>query len=1167
MKNFLRTSIFVVSLALTFTLNRLSAQSITYGRSFDMTDGVIFAHREDTYLQDLSVQGVTFSADGYKVFTVGDDYDQVYAYTLTTPFSLSGEFSHDGSPLSITTEETAPQGLGFSSDGKTMFVIGYNSDEVQQYSLSTAYDITSTVTHLGAYNVSTETGTPSDIAFNDSGSKMYITAGRFVFQYTLSTPFDVTNGLNVTYNGSYSSSQDSNVKSMALNPQGTKMFLLGSTSDAVYQYSLSTPYVVTSGVTYDGVSTSVAQQETFPTGIAFNPDGNKFFITGDATNGILEYDVFDGGFTENDANDGSVAGAIQFSITGETFTNAGATMTPSTHYTITNLPAGLTPTLSISGDGLSGNLLLSGKATTHQSANSIASLQFTFTNAAFTGGSAASVTNAVSAGSGYGIQFNTNYPQLFYGDFFDLSAGATFSGSSATFGAQEGTPGGLAFSRDGLKMFIVGSSSDKVHQYSLALPFKVTGGVTNNGSPLSIVAQDDGATGIAFSKDGLRMFITGANNKSIYQYSLNSSFDITSGATYIGAFSLAIYEATPQGLAFSTNGKKLFVIGSGGKEVNQFTLSAPYDITNAVSPDGLFSVSAQETSATGLAFSYDGRKMFVIGMLGIDVNQYSLTFPFDITTGVTFDGSPFSVSGQEIQPRDLAFSPDGSTLFVVGSHGDDVNSYQLPVSGFTETAANDGTVEGSVKINIFDDKFTNAGGSLTSGSHYTINNLPSGLSSSMAVAADGLSATLTLSGTAALHQNINDLSSLSFTFENGAFLSGNRSLVVGAFAAKSNFGIDFEANVEVIFGNAFSMIDGATFNNSAALYAASTDDYPRGLAFNADGTRMYVVGPTDKEIYMLSVSTPFRPDLGYGVGFTPFSVSSEDVSPKDIAFSADGLKMFVLGHATKRIFEYNLTNPFNISSGTTYSGSYFSASSLDSAPTSIALSQDGSKMFLTGATGDKVYQINLAIPFSISTATNSGNFVSVSAQETNPVGVSFNTEGTRMFVYGTASNAVHQYSLQNPFDLSSGVTASNVSINVSPEGAGASGFTFAGDGKSFIFSTYQKLAVYTLAKDGFKESPDNDGNVAGRLVTNVRFDTFVNAGSTLSIGTHYSLSAVPAGLTPVMTVSGDGYSATLTFTGTATNHQDVNDIDEIDITFTDAAFTTSDAADVLNATN
>ena len=58
-------------------------------------------------------------------------------------------------------------------------------------------------------------------------------------------------------------------------------------------------------------------------------------------------------------------------------------------------------------------------------------------------------------------------------------------------------------------------------------------------------------------------------------------------------------------------------------------------------------------------------KMFVVGTVGDDVNEYTLSTPFDVSTASFVDS--FSVAGQETSPESVAFSPavsptGGSTL-------------------------------------------------------------------------------------------------------------------------------------------------------------------------------------------------------------------------------------------------------------------------------------------------------------------------------------------------------------------------------------------------------------------------------------------------------------------------------------------------------------------------
>ena len=68
-------------------------------------------------------------------------------------------------------------------------------------------------------------------------------------------------------------------------------------------------------------------------------------------------------------------------------------------------------------------------------------------------------------------------------------------------------------------------------------------------------------------------------------------------------------------MAFSSNGTKMFVVGSGEKDVNEYTLSTPFDVSTASFVDA-FSVALQETSPQGVAFSSNGTKMFVVGVFG-----------------------------------------------------------------------------------------------------------------------------------------------------------------------------------------------------------------------------------------------------------------------------------------------------------------------------------------------------------------------------------------------------------------------------------------------------------------------------------------------------------------------------------------------------------------------
>jgi hypothetical protein len=98
---------------------------------------------------------------------------------------------------------------------------------------------------------------------------------------------------------------------------------------------------------------------------------------------------------------------------------------------------------------------------------------------------------------------------------------------------------------------------------------------------------------------------------------------------------------------------------------------------------------------------------------------------------------------------------------------------------------------------------------------------------------------------------------------------------------------------------------------------------------------------------------------------------------------------------------------------------------------------------------------------------------------------------------------------------------------------------------------------------GFSETAGNTGAVTGSIIATLSGATYAG---TLTLGGNISVVGVPAGMTAVITRT-SATVATLTLTGNATAHADINDVADIVFTFTDAAFTGVVAANVSGATS
>ena len=486
------------------------------------------------------------------------------------------------------------------------------------------------------------------------------------------------------------------------------------------------------------------------------------------------------------------------------------------------------------------------------------------------------------------------------------------------------------------------------------------------------------------------------------------------GVTFIDSFRVDFQETWPNGLAFNNDGTKMFVMGTDGDDVNEYTLSTGFDVSTASFVDS-FSVGSQESSAFGLAFSADGTKMFVTGSGGDDVNEYTLSTGFDVSTAsfndINGDGTGFDVSSQEASPTGLAFNNDGTKMFVLGATGQDVDEYTLS-TGF-------------------------------------------------------------------------DVSTASF---------------VDRFDVKSQ------------------------------------DTQPSGLAFNTDGTKMFVMGGSfrgqDVDEYTLStgfdVSTASFNDINDdGTGF---DVSSQDTQPYGLAFNNDGTKMFVTGGGDD-VNEYTLSTGFDLSSTVTFVDS-FDYSSQETSPSGLTFSNDGTKMFVTGSDGDDINVYTLSTGFDVSTASFVDSF-DVSSQETNPRDVVFNNDGTKMFVMGgnfrawVSGDDVHEYTLSTGFEI----TGPTLSSSSPSDGATSVGVN------DNIVLTFSEAVDAESGNIVIKKSSDDSTvetiDVTGGLVSGSGSTTItINPSTTLDGETDYYITIAATAFDDADSASYVGFTAstTLNFT-------------------------------------
>lgn len=261
------------SLALVSSDIAFNIQNSTYDTSFSV------------YSQERYAHALAFKSDGTKMYVCGDYFNRVFQYTLSTPFDVSTA-SYDSKYFAANSYT---HGIFWKPDGTQVYLPRATTDIIYEYSVSTAWDIGSTVTQTNTLDVSSKETNLGGTILKPDGTELYAvgSSSDSVHQYSLSTAWDLS---TASFTQSFDvSAQESASSSVAFNNDGTKMFVTGTGSDKVWEYALSTAYDVSTAV-YNNKNFDVSSNVAAPNTVVFNDVGTRMYFTGYDGN-VYQYDV------------------------------------------------------------------------------------------------------------------------------------------------------------------------------------------------------------------------------------------------------------------------------------------------------------------------------------------------------------------------------------------------------------------------------------------------------------------------------------------------------------------------------------------------------------------------------------------------------------------------------------------------------------------------------------------------------------------------------------------------------------------------------------------------------------------------------------------------------------------------------------------------------------
>ena len=253
----------------------------------------------------------------------------------------------------------------------------------------------------------------------------------------------------------------------------------------------------------------------------------------------------------------------------------------------------------------------------------------------------------------------------------------------------------------------------------------------------------------------------------------------------------------------------------------------------------------------------------------------------------------------------------------------------------------------------------------------------------------------------------------------------------------------------------------ASYDNVSFLVSGQ-DTTPVSVTFKPDGTKMYIVGNVSDRVYQYTLATPWNVGTA-AYDSVSFLVSGQEATPYSVTFKPDGTKMYIVGLTNDRVYQYTLATPWNVGTAA-YDSVSFLVSGQDTTPFSVTFKPDGTKMYIVGLTNDRVYQYTLATPWNVGTAAYDSVSFLVSSQDTDPRGLAFKPDGTKMYIVGNTNDRVYQYTLATPWNVGTAAYDS-VSFLVSGQDTTPFSVTFKPDGTKMYILGFANDSVYqyTLA--------------------------------------------------------------------------------------------------------
>lgn len=242
------------------------------------------------------------------------------------------------------------------------------------------------------------------------------------------------------------------------------------------------------------------------------------------------------------------------------------------------------------------------------------------------------------------------------------------------------------------------------------------------------------------------------------------------------------------------------------------------------------------------------------------------------------------------------------------------------------------------------------------------------------------------------------------------------------------------------------LLDTVVFESeTTALGTSNHNDWH----WKSDGMSFHAVDRSADAVYNYSLTTAF--DASTATRGTSKSISSFDINARGIALNPEGTIMIVCGDGNNKLFEFDLSTPFDVTSWTSSSDDFtLNGSNLTSR--GILWNDDGTELYVLNSGTTQLFAYSTTTPYSLS-GMSFNTSVSHTLDNNSVIAMNWANSGYTLLVTNDSSDDLYSFRCDTPYDATTSEFRAQISMN-SPSSSGVQ-----------VDETNQKILVYDISDD------------------------------------------------------------------------------------------------------